>query len=158
MKSSTITRLASGIAVVGISTLVLSAPVAGEFNADALINQVNHHETRITDLEHKTDSTQTQVNQASADVQALQQSTKTAPAPTVEPVATPVAQPAPSTAAPVQPAAEPAPAPAPTVVSVNRSASPTNGGGFATTCTYKFSDGSTDTKVHSGDMECPAQP
>lgn len=54
--------------------------------------QVDNHEERIGALEEKTDATQTQVNQNGADITVLQNNTATAPAPTVDPVVTPVIQ------------------------------------------------------------------
>lgn len=63
-----------------------------------IVAQVDNHEQRIGDLEVKTDKTQTQVNQNSADITKLQESTGTEPASTVSPTVTPVARTESSTA------------------------------------------------------------
>lgn len=68
-----------------------------------LIAQVENHEERIGDLETKTDATQTQVNQNTADIAEVQTQTNIKPAPQVQAVVTPVAQPAPSKQVETQP-------------------------------------------------------
>lgn len=62
-----------------------------------LVVQVENHEERIGDLETKTDATQTQVNQNTADIAEVQTQTSIKPAPQVQAVVTPVAQPEPTT-------------------------------------------------------------
>lgn len=77
-----------------------------------IVAQVENHEQRIGDLETKTDATQTQVNQNTADIQQVQTGTGIKPAPTVETVYTPVAQPTATTTTQTT-TAEPTPEPQP---------------------------------------------
>lgn len=123
--------------------------------------QVDNHEERITDLEVKTDNTQTQVNQNSEDIKVIQKTTNTPSAPAVETVVTPVAQPAPiiePTPEPTpitDPAPTPEPTPAPTPTPINpktivvATQTPYK---YGYKCYYELYDGRTLT-VNSG-IEC----
>lgn len=100
-----------------------------------LITQVENHEERISDLETKTDATQTQVNQNTADIGELQTHTNVKPAPQVQAVVTPVTKPAPTVAETVAPAPQPQPAPDPrTITSVTDTPGEHEHNGH--TCTY----------------------
>ncbi|MDO8735707.1 MAG: hypothetical protein Q7K29_01295 [Thermoleophilia bacterium] len=85
--------------------IVATRPTAtkSEFDVNGLNDQVQNHEKRIGDVEDKTDKTQTQTNQNSADVNKLQTSTGTASAPTVPDVHTPVTTVPPPTVTPPPP-------------------------------------------------------
>lgn len=80
-----------------------------------IVLQVENHEERIGDLEDKTDKTQTQVNQNTADISAIRTQTGTSAADPVEQVVTPIAQPeTTSNTPPNNPAPDPDPVPQPT--------------------------------------------
>jgi hypothetical protein len=69
----------------------------GDYDIQSIVDMLLNHEKRITDLESKTDNTQTQTNQNSQDINKLQGSTNTTSSPTVPKVSTPVTTaPAPS--------------------------------------------------------------
>lgn len=103
----------ASVLLIGGAGLALqpSEPTTAE-DKPPLVIQVENHEERIGDLEVKTDKTQTQVNQNTADIEAVRQQTGTTAAEPVPTVTTPVAQPAPSTAEQTT-AVEPQPAPQP---------------------------------------------
>jgi len=85
--------------------IVLTRPTAtkSEFDVNGLNDQVQNHEGRIGDLEDKTDKTQTQTNQNTADINKLQANTGTSAAPTVPDVHTPVTTVPPPTVTPPPP-------------------------------------------------------
>lgn len=100
--SSTILTIASG------TSYALTKPAElGAEEKSPLVLQVENHEERITDLEDKTDKTQTQTNQNSQDIGALQNGTGIAPTEPVEPVKTPTKQPQQSEPSEPQPQPEP---------------------------------------------------
>ena len=148
--------------ITGGTMLLTNSPQTVESQVKTPLEiQVDNHEERITDLEVKTDGTQTQVNQNSEDIKVIQKSTNTSPAPAVEPVVTPVAQPAPiiePTPEPTPipdptPAPEPTPAPTPTPINpktiVVATQTPYK---YGYKCYYELYDGRTLT-VNSG-IEC----
>lgn len=118
MKKLIIAGVASALLATGVGFALNDNPQ--ELGADPktpLEATVENHEERIVDLEVKTDETQTQVNQNTADIGQLQTGTGVAPADPVAPVKTPVKQPTP------QPEPEPTPEPEPephpwTIISV----------------------------------------
>jgi len=85
------------IIAVSISMILNPQATKSEFDVNGLNDQVQNHEKRIGDLEDKTDKTQTQTNQNSADIKQLQNNTNTPPASTVPDVHTPVATVSPPT-------------------------------------------------------------
>lgn len=97
----------------GVAYGVSQTSPTGADEVPPIVAQVENHEERIGDLETKTDNTQTQVNQNTADIGSLQNNTGTAPADTVEPVHTTVAQPTPSVELSPSPELEPEPEPEP---------------------------------------------
>lgn len=100
--SSTILTIASG------TSYAITRP--SEIGADEkppLVLQVENHEERITDLEEKTDETQTQVNQNSQDIGALQSGTNIEPTQPVPEVKTPTKKPTTPIVIPPEPTPEP---------------------------------------------------
>lgn len=82
------------ITIAGGTSYALTSPEdAGADEKPPIVLQVENHEERITDLEDKTDKTQTQVNQNTADINELQSGTGIEPAPEVETVHTVVNKP-----------------------------------------------------------------
>lgn len=94
-------------------SLVIWKPgiVKGEYSIQSIVDMLLNHEERISNLETKTDETQTQTNQNTEDVKKLQDTTGTQPANPVDPVQTPVAKvPVPKDETPVIEDPEPEPA------------------------------------------------
>ena len=81
-----------GIVVVGIAGVLIWKPgiARGEYDIQSIVNMLLNHEQRIKEVEVKTDNTQTQTNQNSADINKLQENTNTGAAETVPAVTTPV--------------------------------------------------------------------
>ena len=139
--SSTVLTIASGTAY------AINQPAeVGSEEKTPLVLQVENHEERITDLEDKTDKTQTQVNQNSQDIGALQNGTGIAPTEPVEPVKTPTKQPQQS---------EPQPQPEPeidphTIIKVEITVKST--GNFY--CKYYLQNGKTMGVNHGSTVPC----
>lgn len=138
------------IAVTGATSQAITnnTPISAD-EKPPIVLQVENHEERITGLEDKTDKTQTQVNQNTADIGELQANTGTSPADPVEPVKTPVNR-TPSTPEEPKPS-EPTPEP----IDLHTIISVTDVNGTNThTCTYTIQTGQRKAVITGYGTEC----
>jgi predicted PurR-regulated permease PerM len=81
-----------GIILLCFVSLIIWKPgiARGEYDIQSIVDMLLNHDARISDIENRLDSTQTQTNQNSEDITKIQENTNTSPASTVSQVVTPV--------------------------------------------------------------------
>lgn len=125
-----------------------------------IVTQVENHEERIGNLEVKTDDIATQVNQNTADIEAVRDFTNAPEAPQVAPVVTPVTK-------PPETVSDPTTANAPTItpetnpltikkLNVDDNVSSDKNPTPLRLCTYTLHDGSSRAVYQPRDKECQA--